>query len=198
MPDWNLVSRSHVFAAMKECDNLGSKEFLRRYGFGRAVAYTLWHRHLKHDPKAPTWFDRDRFVLSAGHTVPLVYTTLATLNETLRARRGCVFDSTGMLMAGTIQPTTQAANAGGGGGGAGRGRDGEAQVEPELVRGFLEDGGDDGAAVPVGGQVILLAVGTPVRADGDHGWRADVHPRANAAQCDDGSADRCVHLQHAP
>ena len=28
----------------------------------------------------------DRFVLSAGHTVPLVYTTLATLNETLRAR----------------------------------------------------------------------------------------------------------------
>src|SRR4029079_18642264 len=28
----------------------------------------------------------DRFVLSAGHTVPLVYTTLAVLNETLRAR----------------------------------------------------------------------------------------------------------------
>jgi transketolase len=28
----------------------------------------------------------DRFVLSAGHTVPLVYATLATLNETLRAR----------------------------------------------------------------------------------------------------------------
>src|SRR6478735_2127455 len=28
----------------------------------------------------------DRFVLSAGHTVPLIYTTLAVLNETLRAR----------------------------------------------------------------------------------------------------------------
>ena len=28
----------------------------------------------------------DRFVLSAGHTVPLIYTTLAALNETLRAR----------------------------------------------------------------------------------------------------------------
>ena len=28
----------------------------------------------------------DRFVLSAGHTVPLVYTTLAVLNEALRAR----------------------------------------------------------------------------------------------------------------
>ncbi len=32
----------------------------------------------------------DRFVLSAGHTVPLVYTTLAVLNETMRAR----FDAT--------------------------------------------------------------------------------------------------------
>ncbi|MDQ6683323.1 MAG: hypothetical protein M3Y88_08655, partial [Chloroflexota bacterium] len=29
----------------------------------------------------------DRFVLSAGHTVPLVYATLAVLNETLRARQ---------------------------------------------------------------------------------------------------------------
>ncbi len=28
----------------------------------------------------------DRFVLSAGHTVPLIYATLAVLNETLRAR----------------------------------------------------------------------------------------------------------------
>src|SRR5512141_1352987 len=28
----------------------------------------------------------DRFVLSAGHTIPLVYATLATLNEAMRAR----------------------------------------------------------------------------------------------------------------
>ena len=52
MPDWNLVSRSHVLAAMKECDNLGSREFLRRYGFGRATAYTLWHQGQEYDPKA--------------------------------------------------------------------------------------------------------------------------------------------------
>jgi hypothetical protein len=52
MPDWNLVSRSHVFAAMKECDNLGSREFLRRYGFGRATAYTLWHQGQEYDPQA--------------------------------------------------------------------------------------------------------------------------------------------------
>lgn len=52
MPDWNLVSRSHVLAAMKEYDNLGSREFLRRYGFGRATAYTLWHQGQEYDPKA--------------------------------------------------------------------------------------------------------------------------------------------------
>jgi hypothetical protein len=52
MPDWNLVSRSHVLAAMREYDNLGSREFLRRYGFGRATAYTLWHQGQEYDSKA--------------------------------------------------------------------------------------------------------------------------------------------------
>ena len=27
------------------------------------MAVALWGRHLKHNPKDPTWFDRDRFVL---------------------------------------------------------------------------------------------------------------------------------------
>jgi transketolase len=40
------------------------------------MAYTLWQRHLKHDPKNPRWFDRDRFVLSAGHGSMLLYSLL--------------------------------------------------------------------------------------------------------------------------
>ncbi len=52
MPHWNVVSRSHVLAAMKEYDNLGSKEFLQRYGFGRATAYTVWHQGQEYDSKA--------------------------------------------------------------------------------------------------------------------------------------------------
>ena len=36
----------------------------------------------------------DRFVLSAGHTVPLVYATLAVLNEAMRARHGADRDPT--------------------------------------------------------------------------------------------------------
>ncbi len=41
-----------------------------------AMAYVLWTRHLKHDPRDPQWFDRDRFVLSAGHGSMLLYSLL--------------------------------------------------------------------------------------------------------------------------
>ena len=37
------------------------------------MAWTLWSRHLRHDPSAPGWADRDRFVLSAGHGSALLY-----------------------------------------------------------------------------------------------------------------------------
>jgi len=40
------------------------------------MAYTLWQKHLKHDPSAPEWFDRDRFILSAGHGSMLLYSLL--------------------------------------------------------------------------------------------------------------------------
>ena len=41
-----------------------------------AMAYTLWTRYLKFNPKDPHWFDRDRFVLSAGHGSMLLYSLL--------------------------------------------------------------------------------------------------------------------------
>ena len=37
------------------------------------MAYLLWDRFLKHNPADPAWFDRDRFVLSAGHGSMLLY-----------------------------------------------------------------------------------------------------------------------------
>ena len=37
------------------------------------MAYQLWTRFLKHNPANPAWFDRDRFVLSAGHGSMLLY-----------------------------------------------------------------------------------------------------------------------------
>ena len=41
-----------------------------------AMAYVLWTRFLKHHPANPGWFDRDRFVLSAGHGSMLLYSLL--------------------------------------------------------------------------------------------------------------------------
>ncbi len=40
------------------------------------IGYTLFARHLKHNPKNPNFFDRDRFVLSAGHGSMLLYSLL--------------------------------------------------------------------------------------------------------------------------
>ncbi|MBR9824323.1 MAG: transketolase [Alphaproteobacteria bacterium] len=40
------------------------------------VATVLWARHLKFDPAAPAWADRDRFILSAGHGSMLLYSLL--------------------------------------------------------------------------------------------------------------------------
>lgn len=41
-----------------------------------ALAYTLYVRQMKHNPKNPTWPDRDRFVLSGGHASMLLYSIL--------------------------------------------------------------------------------------------------------------------------
>ncbi len=41
-----------------------------------AMAYTLWTRHLRHNPRNPQWPNRDRFVLSAGHGSMLIYSLL--------------------------------------------------------------------------------------------------------------------------
>lgn len=40
------------------------------------MAYVLWTRFLRHHPANPHWFDRDRFVLSAGHGSALLYSLL--------------------------------------------------------------------------------------------------------------------------
>ena len=57
------------------------------------MAYALWTRVLKHNPHSPQWFDRDRFVLSAGHGSMLLYSLLhltgydLPLDEIMRFRQ---------------------------------------------------------------------------------------------------------------
>jgi len=57
------------------------------------MAYVLWTKFLKHNPRHPAWFNRDRFVLSAGHGSMLLYSLLhltgydLPLSELLRFRQ---------------------------------------------------------------------------------------------------------------
>ncbi len=43
---------------------------------GAAMAFALWTRHLRHNPRNPKWAGRDRFVLSGGHGSMLLYSLL--------------------------------------------------------------------------------------------------------------------------
>ncbi len=57
------------------------------------ILYTLFTKHLVSDPKEPMWFNRDRFVLSAGHASALLYSMLHVagydlpLDEIMRFRQ---------------------------------------------------------------------------------------------------------------
>lgn len=41
-----------------------------------AMAFTIWTRHLRHNPRNPRWWGRDRFILSGGHGSMLLYSLL--------------------------------------------------------------------------------------------------------------------------
>ena len=51
------------------------------------MAYVLWQRYLRHNPRDPHWPDRDRFVLSAGHGCMLLYSLLHLTGLRPDARR---------------------------------------------------------------------------------------------------------------
>src|ERR1700752_339655 len=52
------------------------------------VAYTLWQHFLRYDPEDPTWLNRDRFVLSAGHASMLLYSMLYLSGARRKERTG--------------------------------------------------------------------------------------------------------------
>ena len=65
------------------------------------VATVLFEKHLKFDPKAPNWPDRDRFILSAGHGSMLLYALLhLTGYEDMTLEQIKNFRQTGAITAG--------------------------------------------------------------------------------------------------
>lgn len=78
MPDMNLDQRCINTIRFLSADAVEkAKSGHPGAPMGMAVmAYVLWDRFLKHDPRDPHWHDRDRFVLSAGHASMLLYSLL--------------------------------------------------------------------------------------------------------------------------
>jgi transketolase len=62
------------------------------------VAYELWQRFLKYDPADPTWPNRDRFVLSAGHASMLLYAVLHLAGVKEVSRDGKITDQLAVSM----------------------------------------------------------------------------------------------------
>jgi len=62
------------------------------------VVYSLWQSFLRYDPADPTWPNRDRFVLSAGHASMLLYATLHLAGVKEAAKDGKILDSLAVSM----------------------------------------------------------------------------------------------------
>ncbi|MDR3516277.1 MAG: transketolase [Azospirillaceae bacterium] len=74
-PRHELLANAIRFLAIDAVEKAGSGHPGMPMGMAD-VATVLWTRFLKFDPDAPTWADRDRFVLSAGHGSMLLYSLL--------------------------------------------------------------------------------------------------------------------------
>ena len=62
------------------------------------VAYELWQKFLRYDPADPTWPNRDRFVLSAGHASMLIYAVLHLAGVKEVSRDGKITDQLAVSM----------------------------------------------------------------------------------------------------
>jgi transketolase len=62
------------------------------------VVYELWQKFLRYDPNDPTWPNRDRFVLSAGHASMLLYATLHLVGVKQVSRDGKITDQLAISM----------------------------------------------------------------------------------------------------
>ncbi len=64
------------------------------------IAVALWKYNLKHNPSNPTWFNRDRFVLSNGHGSMLLYSLLHLTGYSLSIEDIKNFDSLDLKLQG--------------------------------------------------------------------------------------------------
>lgn len=79
-----MQTAPHALSAAATAIRILTVDAVREAGIGHVglplgcaeIGTVLFAEFLKHDPEEPTWFDRDRFVLSAGHGSMLLYSLL--------------------------------------------------------------------------------------------------------------------------
>lgn len=74
--DLKLQAYRIRLALIKTLSQAGSGHTAGSLGITDIIT-TLYFNILNHDPKNPSWEERDRFILSAGHLCPALYTVLA-------------------------------------------------------------------------------------------------------------------------
>src|SRR6202020_943283 len=62
------------------------------------VAYSIWQHFLRYDPADPTWFNRDRFVLSNGHASMLLYSMIHLASVKEVTHEGKVLDKPALTL----------------------------------------------------------------------------------------------------
>ena len=72
------------------------------------LAYLLYAKHLRHNPADPSWPDRDRFVLSAGHACILQYAALHLTGYDLPLERAQALPPVGLAHAGASRARAHA------------------------------------------------------------------------------------------
>ena len=101
---FETVTRDHVRQAIEECDELGADTFQRRYGFGQARHYVLWHDGRTYDSKAILGVAQRYATGTAAHAYRVrrrqagrraaCCATSASTSSPTTARRSCPMDPT--------------------------------------------------------------------------------------------------------
>ena len=75
MPEFSELANALRFLSIDAVEKANSGHPGAPMGMADMAA-VLWRQYLRHHPKNPKWFNRDRFVLSNGHASMLLYSLL--------------------------------------------------------------------------------------------------------------------------
>jgi hypothetical protein len=105
MSEWSEVTADHVREAIGECDELGKREFLARYRFGRARDATVWYEGEEYDARALLGL---AYLRATGDTVPKEEFATGGEDGAVRRLKALGFD---VVVDETLTPPARATSA---------------------------------------------------------------------------------------